>query len=290
MWGPGGTAAEPEAVAPQAFTSTPPCSMLAPMKTSAMTRRTLAPLLLGALVLLLQPGAAAQSLEYVGDTTQTFQYRGRQVPYRLYVPRPPVQQPPEGYPFFLALHGGGDDHTKFFTGYDNGHLKDVAQELGVVIACPRTKPNTDYRGHEEREVLEVMSDVSFKVLLNPRKLYIFGHSMGGVGALEIAARNPIYFAGAGSIAGPLSTRVADYFENVPVYLAHGAKDEVVPVAKTREFHQALLNQNATVHYHEIPEADHNNHAAEEFEPMLRWLLRHERKVPEREETPPPSSP
>jgi poly(3-hydroxybutyrate) depolymerase len=218
---------------------------------------------------------SAQPYRITGDSTQTFQFDGKSVPYRLYVPS--ATRPKSGFPLLLALHGGGDNHHKYFTGYNKGEMKRVAEKLGIVVACPRTSPNGGYRGREEHEVLGVMADVKGKVKINTARVYIFGHSMGGSGALAIAAHHPSEFAAVAAFAGPLPPRAAGALRTIPVYLAHGDKDKIMPVRYSRELAIALRQVGAEIEYHEIKNADHNNRVAAEFAPILKWMLAHSSK-------------
>ncbi len=204
----------------------------------------------------------------VGDTTQTISLFGQSIPYRLFVPDTPV--PASGFPLLLALHGGGDDHTKYFTGYNHGEMKRVAQSAGMVVACPRTTPDRGYHGAAETEVMAVLDDVVGKLPIDRRRVYIFGHSIGGVGALELFMAHADRFAAAASFAGPVPVTLAGGFKGRAVYLAHGDRDEIVPVEYTRRLAAAMQRAGVRVHYHEIAGADHNSHVAAEFAAILAW--------------------
>ncbi|MBE7560289.1 prolyl oligopeptidase family serine peptidase [bacterium] len=212
---------------------------------------------------------SAQAAPPVGDSTQTLVLFGQLVPYRLYVPDIPA--PASGFPLLIALHGGGDDHHKYFTGYDNGEMKRVAQHVGMVVACPRTAPYGGYRGAAETEVKAVLEDVLSKLPIDRGRVYLFGHSMGGVGALELLAAHPERFAAAASFAGPVPPTLAGAFRNKPVYLAHGDRDEIVPVEHSRRLAAAIERAGGRVRYHEIAGADHNSRVAAEFSAILSWL-------------------
>jgi len=210
----------------------------------------------------------------VGASTQYLFHAGARVPYCLYVPHTP--RPASGYPLVLALHGGGDDQTKYFVGYDHGALLRAAEKVGMVVAAPRTRPYGGYGPAEEDEVLAARTDVMRKLPIDPDRVYLFGHSMGGQGALEIAAAYRSGFAAVASFAGPLDARRGAALKGFPVYIAHGDHDEVVPVEASRRLVRLLINHDVPVKYHEIPGADHNSAVAAEMPAMLAWLATHRR--------------
>ena len=224
-----------------------------------------------------QGGDSAVPAGLVGSTTQYLFHAGERVPYALYVPHTP--RPASGFPLLLALHGGGDDHTKFFTGYDHGALLRAAEAAGMVVAAPRTQPYGGYGEAEQGEVLAVRTDVLRLMSIDPDRIYLFGHSMGGQGALEIASAYPTGFAAVASFAGPLDSRRAAQLSGFPVYIAHGDRDQVISVEASRRMVQVLAENGVPIQYHEIAGADHNSHVAREMLAMLQWLATHRRPQP-----------
>lgn len=63
--------------------------------------------------------------------------------------------------------------------------------------------------------------------------------MGGYGTWALAARAPDRFAAVVPIAGGGNTESASRFIDVPLWAVHGADDEVVPVAQSKEMITAI---------------------------------------------------
>lgn len=86
------------------------------------------------------------------------------------------------------------------------------------------------------------------------RLYLFGHSLGGAIALEMAARHPVAgvatlgtFTRLADMAPPIARRfMPDRFDNLqtisrvtaPTYLLHGTKDQIVPFAAADRLRKA----------------------------------------------------
>jgi len=77
--------------------------------------------------------------------------------------------------------------------------------------------------------------------IDTSRIYVVGLSMGGAGAWELAMRYPEVFAAAVPICGFADIRFAERIVDLPVWIFHGADDEVVPPAYSR---QMLVNLRA----------------------------------------------
>src|SRR5262249_61193365 len=64
---------------------------------------------------------------------------------------------------------------------------------------------------------------------------ITGISMGGHGALHIAARHSSRFAGVVAVCGWGNTNeITGHLKHVPMWLFHGAADQIVPASRSEE--------------------------------------------------------
>ena len=115
-------------------------------------------------------------------------------------------------------------------------------------------------------------------MVDPKRIYVGGLSMGGFGTFEILWRRPKLFAAAFPICGggnPESVKL--YGRKFPVWVFHGADDDVVPVANSRSMVAALKAAGAKVKYSEYPGVKHNSWINAFAEPdLLPWLLSQKR--------------
>ena len=121
---------------------------------------------------------------------QEFVSHGRYQPYSVYVPaelpeRPGVQ---------VNLHGCNANHTSQVTGA--GFRQAFGDGPGRVIAAPLGRGPIGYWSDiSEADVLEVMADVERTFSPDPERWFLSGYSMGGYGAMRLAALYPDRWAG-----------------------------------------------------------------------------------------------
>ena len=117
------------------------------------------------------------------------------------------------YPVIYLLHGRTGDYTNWHTKTDVAILAD---RYDVIIVCPDGAPDSwyvdskidstsQYQTHIAREVV-AFTDARYRTIKTPSGRAIIGLSMGGHGALLIAAKHPGTFGAAGSMSGVVDIR------------------------------------------------------------------------------------
>lgn len=105
----------------------------------------------------------------------------------------------------------------------------------------------------------LMDSLSQGGIVDKKRIYIAGLSMGGFGTFNMVARYPDYFAAAMPICGAGDTTLAGRFAyKIPLWVFHGGADPVVNVEYSRTYVQALRNLGATPRYTEYPGVGHNS--------------------------------
>ncbi len=111
-------------------------------------------------------------------------------------------------------------------------------------------------------------------MVDPKRIYVGGLSMGGFGTFEILWRRPKLFAAAFPICGggnPESAKI--YGRKFPIWIFHGTDDNAVPVINSRTMVDALKAVGAKVKYTEYPGVGHNSWINAFAEPdLLPWLF------------------
>jgi len=194
-------------------------------------------------------------------------------PYRLFVPV--GYDGRRDFPLVVALHGAGGDENDFFDSYPEAPLKPEAQRLGFLVVCPEGRgPTSGYRGAAEQDVFDVLAEVRRDYRIDPRRIYLMGHSMGAYATWRLAAQHPGIFAALGPMAGGGNPADILKLRDVPQYVVHGAMDGTVPVAQSRAMVAAARHAGAEVVYVELPKAGHYDAVIGQFGPMLEFFAAH----------------
>lgn len=205
------------------------------------------------------------------------------------------------YPVVYFLHGAGERGTdnqrqlvhgsKLFLDAQN------RQKFPAIVVFPQCPPN-DYWANVSRDVNETTGQREFifakkgkptramkgalsliDSLVNlpftdSKRIYISGLSMGGMGTFELVSRKPKLFAAAMPICGgdnPKSARL--YAKNVPFWVFHGAKDDIVPPEFSEQMVAAIKANGGDVKLSLYPNANHNSWDSAFAEPeYLSWLF------------------
>jgi predicted esterase len=198
-------------------------------------------------------------------------FDGSMVPYRVYLPT--SYSPSKKYPLVVLLHGAGGDETDFIEAY-RGQWPKLAEERGYILASvngrgPLSGYSTESGG--EQDVLDVMQMVEKRYSIDPSKVYLGGHSMGGGGTWKIGLANQDKFAGFIPIAPAGNNPALMKDLKKPVMLVCGVKDALVPVAGCRAVAAKAKELNAPVKYSEYPDSDHLSVAVIAVPDIFNWL-------------------
>ncbi len=148
-------------------------------------------------------------------------------------------EPLEGYPVYIALHGGGGSDTpdlnnsqwSAMQNYYRGSVKD-----GIYIA-PRGVRDT-WDTHFNPESYEcykrLIENLAIFYNINPDRIYLVGYSAGGDGVYQISARMADYFAASNMSAGHPNGVDLTNVKNMPLYLQCGELDTAYDRNKVTE--------------------------------------------------------
>jgi len=118
-----------------------------------------------------------------------------------------------------------------------------------------------------------------------RAIVLAGFSQGGAMALHTALRHPERLAGVMAlscflpVARSVATEASAANRGVPIFMAHGIADDLIPVARARTARDTLTGLGYEVEWHEYPMA--HSLCPQEIEDIAAWLQR----TLERKETP-----
>ena len=197
--------------------------------------------------------------------------------YQVYVPA--GHDPARNWPVVLFLHGAGergdDAERPVQVGLGPAILRDPA--FPAIVVFPQAAPDSAWYGVEAEMALAALEATVRELNGDRGRLYLSGLSMGGYGALRMAVDHPDLFAAVAVVCGgavapasrpylrwrnvPADTSLHDWaaarLRETPVWLFHGALDDVIPAEESRRVAAALEAAGAPVRYTEYPDANHN---------------------------------
>ncbi|MBP5320449.1 MAG: prolyl oligopeptidase family serine peptidase [Kiritimatiellae bacterium] len=225
--------------------------------------------------------------------------QGQILPYRLSAPQFPKKG--KKYPIILFLHGSGECGTNNYTQTKTG-LPALMRVLvkrpeQVIVVAPQCRVSQwwvkklaiepDYTAAERpmnslKLAIEICQQLMKTHQADPDRFYITGLSLGGFGTWDAIQRDPTLFAAAAPICGGGDTKkIPKALRKLPIYVAHGAKDQNVPVDCSRRMVEALAKNGCKqVKYVEFPEGKHTIWDKVYGDPkFVNWLLTQTKKKP-----------
>jgi pimeloyl-ACP methyl ester carboxylesterase len=245
------------------------------------------------------------SRTFISDIDESVQYYS--------VTPPPADTPaPKGKrALVLSLHGADV--------YTPNQAKSYSGKSWAYVVCPTNRRpfGFDWEDWGRLDAIEVLARAAAEFDVDPSRVYLTGHSMGGHGAWQLGAIFPDRFAAIGPSAGWISfssyassqptTRTTDRSEMAQilrraaassdtlamlhnyaplgVYVLHGANDDNVPLSQAREMVRRLGEFHHDFVAYEQPGAGHWWDASDDpgvdcvdWAPMFDFFARH--RLPE----------
>ncbi|MEL0028933.1 MAG: hypothetical protein VW625_09805, partial [Perlucidibaca sp.] len=131
-----------------------------------------------------------------GDTRlpceQYFHYLGKYQPYGVYIPAARAGAASPGVQ--LVMHGCEANHASQVN--EPNMQQQFGEDLNRILVSPLGRgPYGFYSGISERDVLDALADVEANYATDKERVFSSGYSMGGYGAMRLAALYPDRFAG-----------------------------------------------------------------------------------------------
>jgi len=199
-------------------------------------------------------------------------------PYRILIPA--SYDGSKAFPLVIALHGAGRDENSFFDDYPDQAFKKEAEQRGYIVACPKGRqPTSMYLGAAGQDVMDVLAEVRRNYKIDPNRIYLTGHSMGGFGTWSIAMDHPDVFAALAPISGGGNPAGIAKIANIPEIVIHGDADTIVPVTSSRVMVEAARKAGVEIKYIEVPGGTHVSVAAPNFKNIFDWFDTHSKGSP-----------
>jgi len=259
------------------------------------------------------PGPSSEALMAMPQTTGAkgdqdrhyhFEEAGREMGYHLYVPR--TYDPAKPSALVVALHGYGVNYGFFFSfvkdlpalcekhdficvapmGYSPSGWYGAPMTVpgapppGSRLPVPQTGSAEEQlreRRLSEQDVLNVLKIVRHEYKVDPKRVYLMGHSMGGFGTWFLGQKHADTWAALAPMSGinenGLKALDIKTLARKPVLVAVGEK-ETDTVVTSKKAVAALKAAGGDVTYVEIAGGDHGSMVAPSTAQILEFFAKH----------------
>jgi len=228
-----------------------------------------------------------------------------------YAVNPAQGNPEDTKALVLSVHGAAVEAINQANSYNS-------KTWANIVAPTNRRPyGFNWEDWGRLDALEVL-DIAKKTLkVNPDRVYLTGHSMGGHGSWHLGVTYPDHFAAIGPSAGWISfwsyrmrgndespspmqeilrrstspshtTAMAENYKQHGVYIIHGSADDNVRVDQARQMVEVLTKFHKDIIYHEEPGQGHWWDISDEtgsdcvdWAPLFDFFARHARPQSER---------
>ena len=130
--------------------------------------------------------------------------------------------------------------------------------LGYRIDGGYGRADTKRSQLSEADVMNVLARVRKDYKINEQRIYLMGHSLGGIGTWVLGAKYPQIWAALGPISGVADPRTVEAMRNIPEVVVHGDADNTVPVGGSRAMVAEMKRLGVEVKYIEVPGGSHTS--------------------------------
>jgi acetyl esterase/lipase len=205
------------------------------------------------LVFLMALSAAGSVAQKIGK--ETIVSEGGKRTYYIYVPKNLPQS--SSVPLVVLLHGSNHIGLSLAEKWDR-----LAEKEGFIIVAPNSADSSQWTvpGDGPGFLHELVESIKTKYPINPRKVYLFGHSGGAIFALLMSLYESEYFAATAIHAGALNPETNDLIDlakrKTPIQIQVGTVDGFFPLTSVRATRDLLNAHGFSVQLVEIPGHDH----------------------------------
>lgn len=191
--------------------------------------------------------------------------------YLLYLPKD-YSENNESYPLVLFLHGAGERGNDLEKVKVHGlpRLINEGKEFPFIVVSPQCPEEVFW----STDVLSALLDeIEANYRVDKNRIYVTGLSMGGNGTWSLALAEPNRFAAIAPVCGWSVPSVACTIKHLPIWVFHGAKDDVVPISASEIMVERLKTCDGNVKFTVYPEANHDSWTETyNNEELYKWFL------------------
>jgi predicted peptidase len=201
------------------------------------------------------------------------------IQYLLFLPNG-YEKSSERWPLILYLHGGslrGDDIGQM-NRWGLAEKVEADPNFPFIVVSPQCHKGEVWTDVDALGA--VLDEVERTHRVDPNRVYVTGHSMGGRGALYTAYKMPDRFAAVVSL-GPVDpiTAWAEKLATIPLWLFHGSNDQFTQLKEVEELVHAVEAAGGHPQLTVLPGRDHYILDVYDRPDLYKWLAQQTRKHP-----------
>ncbi|MCM1373238.1 MAG: hypothetical protein NC113_09985 [Bacteroides sp.] len=194
------------------------------------------------------------------------------------------EEPREGYPVFLYLHGSGPREAEWTTGLALAKRFQDGPSMYIIPQIPQE--GEWYRWYQRSKQWaweRILRTVLSMPEVNKSRIYIFGISEGGYGSQRLASFYADYLAGAGPMAGgePLKNAPVENLGNVAFSFLTGDQDNMfyryMLTRTTGEKLDSMQRMFPNEYRHRVELIPGRGHGID-YSPTTPWLAKYQRNA------------
>jgi poly(3-hydroxybutyrate) depolymerase len=188
-------------------------------------------------------------------TKESIVSEGKKRSYYIYVPKTVNSTP---VPLLITLHGSGHDGASLVEKW-----KDMADKEGFILAGPdsRNFDGWSIPADGPQFIYDLAEALKAKYPINPRRVYLFGHSAGADFGIFMSLYESEYFAAVAVHAGALTKQqypMIDLAKRMtPLAIFVGTNDPLYSLKDVRTTRDVLNERGFSVQLTEIKGHDHD---------------------------------
>lgn len=219
------------------------------------------------------PKGDLSELAYIAHNDGTVQ------PY--YVHLPEAYAGERAWPLIVFLHGYVPSISVVDPWILSDEVCNIAEKNGCILLIPYGRRNTDFQGVGEVDVYRAIEETQGRFRIDDARIYLSGVSMGGMGAWNMALRNPGFFAATTPISGQTdmfrwwgwdpqqmapfkrflvewdnAEEMARNARGQHFFVQHGELDHLIPVIESRSMVEKMRGLGIPVDYHQFTGESH----------------------------------
>lgn len=171
-------------------------------------------------------------------------------------------------PLVVAFHGAGGDEGMFLFAHGGGRLIDLADRHGFVIASVETPAML----REPNLLLDLVAAMAADHRVDPQRILLIGHSMGGFAISRLVRQLPEHIAAAVMVAGMQPLGRLEPESAPPMKLVIAADDAIVPLRRLEPTGRQARAAGLPLTIDIRPGMGHLLIVAEVLDDAIAWLL------------------